>query len=77
MGDPNIVLMCLIFLLAGAFAYVSKAAGAVDAIVGLGVATFAALAAVPRQDAGHAHDVHDVHDHHPHASGPSPHDTGR
>ena len=36
-----------------------------------------ALAAVPRQDAGHAHDVHDVHDHHPHASGPSPHDTGR
>lgn len=36
-----------------------------------------ALAAAPRQDAGHAHDVHDVHDHHPHASGPSPHDTGR
>ena len=33
-----------------------------------------ALAAVPRQGAGHAHDVHD---HHPHASGPSPHDTGR
>lgn len=37
MGDPNIVLMCLIFLLAGAFAFVSKAAGAVDAIVGLGI----------------------------------------
>jgi Na+/H+ antiporter NhaC len=37
MGDQNIVLMCLIFLLAGAFAYVSKAAGAVDAIVGLGI----------------------------------------
>ena len=37
MGDPNIVLMCLIFLLAGAFAYVSKAIGAVDAVVALGV----------------------------------------
>lgn len=37
MGDPNIVLMCLIFLLAGAFAYVSKAVGAVDAVVELGV----------------------------------------
>ena len=37
MGDPNIVLMCLIFLLAGAFAYVSKAIGAVDAVVGLGI----------------------------------------
>ena len=37
MGDPNIVLMCLIFLLAGAFAYVSKAIGAVDAVVSLGI----------------------------------------
>lgn len=37
MGDPNIVLMCLIFLLAGAFAYVSKAVGAVDAVVSLGI----------------------------------------
>ena len=37
MGDPNIVLMCLIFLLAGAFAYVSKAIGAVDAVVALGI----------------------------------------
>ena len=39
MGDPDIVLMCLIFLLAGAFAQVSKAAGAVDAIVSMGVGT--------------------------------------
>lgn len=37
MGDPNIVLMCLIFVLAGAFAAVSKAIGAVDAVVQLGV----------------------------------------
>lgn len=37
MGDPNIVLMCLIFLLAGAFAYVSSAVGAVDAVVALGL----------------------------------------
>lgn len=37
MGDPNIVLMCLIFLLAGAFAHVSKAVGAVDAVVSLGI----------------------------------------
>src|SRR5690606_21884213 len=37
MGDPNIVLMCLIFLLAGAFAYVSRAIGAVDAVVSLGI----------------------------------------
>lgn len=37
MGDPNIVLMCLIFLLAGAFAQVSRAIGAVDAVVSLGV----------------------------------------
>lgn len=41
MGDPNIVLMCLIFLLAGAFAYVSSAIGAVDAVVSFG------LSAVP------------------------------
>ncbi len=37
MGEPNIVMMCLIFLLAGAFAHVSKAVGAVDAVVSLGV----------------------------------------
>ena len=37
MGDHNVVLMCLIFLLAGGFVEVSKAIGAVDAIVELGV----------------------------------------
>lgn len=37
MGDHNIVLMCLIFLLAGGFVEVSKAIGAVDAIVSLGI----------------------------------------
>src|SRR5690606_36443209 len=37
MGDPNIVLMCLIFLLAGAFAHVSRSIGAVDAVVALGI----------------------------------------
>src|SRR5690606_32535759 len=36
MGDSNVMLMCLIFLLAGAFAMVSKAIGAVDAVVALG-----------------------------------------
>lgn len=33
MGDSNIMIMCLIFILAGAFAAVAKAAGAVDAAV--------------------------------------------
>ncbi|MDO5506687.1 MAG: Na+/H+ antiporter NhaC family protein [Pseudoxanthomonas suwonensis] len=37
MGEANIMLMCLIFLLAGAFAAVSKAIGAVDAVVALGL----------------------------------------
>ncbi|UTA55903.1 Na+/H+ antiporter NhaC family protein [Lysobacter soli] len=37
MGDHNVVLMCLIFLLAGGFVEVSKAVGAVDAIVALGI----------------------------------------
>lgn len=36
-GDSNIVLMCLIFLLAGAFAMVTRQIGAVDAVVSLGV----------------------------------------
>ncbi|MBO5644435.1 MAG: Na+/H+ antiporter NhaC family protein, partial [Lentisphaeria bacterium] len=30
MGDANIMMMCLIFILAGAFASVAKATGAVD-----------------------------------------------
>src|SRR5690606_33297896 len=33
MGDPGVMLMCLIFLLAGGFVEVSRAIGAVDAIV--------------------------------------------
>ncbi len=35
MGEPDIMLMCLIFILAGAFANTAKAMGAVDATVGL------------------------------------------
>ncbi|HVJ62366.1 MAG TPA: Na+/H+ antiporter NhaC family protein, partial [Tahibacter sp.] len=35
MGDGNVMLMCLIFLLAGAFAQISKAIGGVDAVVWL------------------------------------------
>ena len=33
MGEPNVMAMCLIFILAGAFASVAKASGAVDAAV--------------------------------------------
>ena len=47
MGDPNIVLMCLIFLLAGAFATVTKAVGAVDAVVQLGVGALPAALILP------------------------------
>jgi len=39
-GDSSIILMCLIFILAGAFAEVSKSMGAVDATVNLGLAVF-------------------------------------
>lgn len=39
-GDSSIILMCLIFILAGAFAEVSKAMGAVDSTVNLGLAIF-------------------------------------
>ena len=37
MGHPNVMLMALVFLLAGAFATVSKSVGAVDAVVALGL----------------------------------------
>lgn len=47
MGDPNIVLMCLIFLLAGAFAYVSSAIGAVDAVVSIGLSSIPAPMVLP------------------------------
>lgn len=36
-GHPNIILMCMVFMLAGAFASVSKSAGSVDATVQLGL----------------------------------------
>jgi Na+/H+ antiporter NhaC len=39
MGHSNVMLMVLVFLLAGAFATVSKAIGAVDAVVALGLGT--------------------------------------
>ncbi|PBJ82115.1 sodium:proton antiporter [Lysobacteraceae bacterium NML93-0399] len=47
MGDPDIVLMCLIYLLAGAFAYVSSAIGAVDAVVALGLSNVPAALILP------------------------------
>ena len=47
MGDGNIMLMCLIFLLAGAFATVSKAIGAVDAVVALGLGALPAGLILP------------------------------
>ncbi len=47
MGDSNIMLMCLIFLLAGAFATVSKAIGAVDAVVALGLGALPAGLILP------------------------------
>lgn len=37
MGEPNIMLMCLIFFLAGAFAQVTQAIGSIDAAVYLGI----------------------------------------
>ncbi|NMM64215.1 Na+/H+ antiporter NhaC family protein [Clostridium sp. P21] len=39
-GNSSIILMCLIFILAGAFAEVSKAMGAVDSTVNLGLSVF-------------------------------------
>lgn len=47
MGDPSIVLMCLIFLLAGAFAYVSSAIGAVEAVVSIGLSAIPAPLILP------------------------------
>ena len=35
MGEPNIMIMCLVFILAGAFATIAKGSGAVDAAVTL------------------------------------------
>ena len=36
-GHPDIITMCIIYLLAGAFAVVSKAMGGVDSTVNLGI----------------------------------------
>ncbi|WP_149194130.1 Na+/H+ antiporter NhaC family protein [Luteimonas suaedae] len=47
MGHPNVVLMCLVFLLAGAFATVSRQIGAVDAVVSLGLGVLPATLILP------------------------------
>ncbi|RZA21229.1 MAG: Na+/H+ antiporter NhaC family protein [Lysobacteraceae bacterium] len=46
-ADPDIVLMCLIFLLAGAFAMVTNKIGAVDAVVSLGVGALPPMLILP------------------------------
>ena len=48
MGETNIMLMCLIFILSGAFATVAKGSGAVDSAVAL------AQAAIPAESASDA-----------------------
>ncbi len=46
-GHANIVTMCIIYLLAGAFASVAKATGSVDASVQLGLAVFPSYLLLP------------------------------
>ncbi|QIZ75433.1 Na+/H+ antiporter NhaC family protein [Ferrimonas lipolytica] len=46
-GDQNIIAMCLIYLLAGAFAAVAKATGGVDATVALGLTFIPASLLLP------------------------------
>lgn len=46
-GHPNIILMCMVFMLAGAFAEVSKSVGSVDATVQLGLQFIPADFVVP------------------------------
>jgi len=46
-GHANIMTMCIIYLLAGAFATVAKATGSVDASVQLGLAVFPAYLLLP------------------------------
>jgi Na+/H+ antiporter NhaC len=46
-GNPNITTMCVIYLLAGAFAVVAKATGGVDASVQLGLAIFPSYLLLP------------------------------
>lgn len=47
MGHSNVMLMCLVFLLAGAFATVSRSVGAVDAVVALGLGALPAALILP------------------------------
>ena len=47
MGHSNVMLMCLVFLLAGAFATVSKAIGAVDTVVALGLGNLPPVLILP------------------------------
>lgn len=47
MGHSNIMLMCLVFLLAGAFAAVTRSIGAVDAVVALGLGALPAGLLLP------------------------------
>jgi len=46
-GHANIITMCIIYLLAGAFASVAKATGSVDASVQLGLAVFPSYLLLP------------------------------
>ena len=46
-GQPNIITMCLIYLLAGAFSSVAKATGSVDATVALGISMLPEQAILP------------------------------
>lgn len=47
MGDSNVLTMCLIYLLAGAFSVITKSIGAVDAAVNLGLAYAPANLIIP------------------------------
>lgn len=47
MGDNNILLMCLVFLLSGAFAAITKSIGGVDATVNLGLSALPASLILP------------------------------
>ncbi|MGL5499699.1 MAG: Na+/H+ antiporter NhaC family protein, partial [Plesiomonas shigelloides] len=46
-GHPDIIAMCMIYLLAGAFSSVAKATGGVDAAVGLGLSVLPGWALLP------------------------------
>lgn len=46
-GDENVILMCLIFMLAGAFSVVTKATGAIDNTVNLGLSFLPSYALLP------------------------------